>query len=101
MSILMECAQWITGSAPKRGALVQDRFGREPFAHRSLEMLDNLNVMQPLNIVTRERVQRLALDVGLDKVLRWKPKTVRGRKGRRTVVGEGDGGRRRGRQLAD
>jgi len=55
---------------------VSDKHGRKPFQHRSLEMLDNLNAMQPLNIVTRESVQRLAIDVGLDKVLRWKPKTV-------------------------
>jgi len=75
--MLMECAQWITSSAPKKGAMVPDKYGREPFQHRSLEMLDNLNAMQPLNIVTREKVQQLAVDVGLDRVLRWKPKTVR------------------------
>ena len=55
-------------------------------------MLDNLNAMQPLNVVTRESIRRIALDVGLDKVLRWKPKTVSWSSSRGGCGGCGGGG---------
>jgi large subunit ribosomal protein L15 len=73
-ALIMECAQWISSSAPRPGSTVMDKHGRTPFRNRSLEMCDNLNVLQPLNVISREKIQKLALNVGLDKVLRWKPK---------------------------
>ena len=39
-------------------------------------MRDNLNAKLPHDVLSREKVEQLALDVGLDKVLRWKPRLV-------------------------
>jgi hypothetical protein len=56
---------------------VPDAHGREAFQHPALSRLNNFNAKLPQDIVTREKIERLAIDVGLDKVVRWKPRLVR------------------------
>lgn len=63
----------------QQGAVVADEHGRQPFEHPALSKVDNFNVQHPSDVLSREKVERLALDVGLDKVLRWKPRLVRQR----------------------
>ncbi|KAG7116514.1 54S ribosomal protein L15 like [Verticillium longisporum] len=38
------------------------------------QSLDNFNAQLPHDVVSREKIEQLAIDVGLDKVLRWKPR---------------------------
>ena len=49
---------------------------REPFQHPALSNVDKLMTRQPMNIVTKEKLAKLAIDVGLAEVTRWKPKMV-------------------------
>ncbi|KAK4239552.1 ribonuclease-III-like-domain-containing protein [Achaetomium macrosporum] len=51
-----------------------DEFGREPFRHHALANVDKLNVRQPQNIASKENLRKLAIDVGLPEVIRWKPR---------------------------
>jgi large subunit ribosomal protein L15 len=60
-----------------RDSPVQDSFGREPFQHPSLANVDKLNVKQPMDVVSKEKLAKLAIDVGLPEVTRWKPRMVR------------------------
>lgn len=56
--------------------MVADEHGRTPFQHPSLAGLDNFNAERPQNVVDVEKLARFAVDIGLDKVLRWKPRLV-------------------------
>ncbi|KAK4160550.1 ribonuclease-III-like-domain-containing protein [Cladorrhinum sp. PSN259] len=47
---------------------------RVPFQHPALENIDKLIHKQPMNVVTKERLAKLAVDVGLAEVTRWKPR---------------------------
>ncbi|KAF9877185.1 RNase III domain-containing protein [Colletotrichum karsti] len=60
-------------SSEKEGAMVPDSYGRKPFYHPALAKIDNFNVQLPNQAVTKEKIEQLALDAGIDKVLRWKP----------------------------
>ncbi|KAF4429896.1 hypothetical protein CFRS1_v011957 [Colletotrichum fructicola] len=60
-------------AAEKEGAIVPDEYGREPFQHPALAQVDNLNVEMPVKVVNKEKIEQLAFDAGIDKVLRWKP----------------------------
>jgi len=57
-----------------RAPPVQDSFGREPFQHPSLANVDKLNVKQPMDVVSKEKLAKFAIDVGLPEVTRWKPR---------------------------
>ncbi|KAG7057149.1 RNase III domain-containing protein [Colletotrichum scovillei] len=64
----------VTGTDPLKKAIVPEKsYQRTPFEHPALTRVDNLNAEQPQKIVTKEKVEALALAAGLDKVLRWKP----------------------------
>ncbi|KAL2754762.1 hypothetical protein ACRALDRAFT_2107447 [Sodiomyces alcalophilus JCM 7366] len=73
-AVILEVTQGIMSSPPQQSAIAPDAHGREPFEHPALAKLDNFNVQHPSDVLSREKVERLALDVGLDKVLRWKPR---------------------------
>lgn len=66
----------MTSSTAKDGAVVPDEHGRKPFDHPVLASIDNLNVELPQTVVTKEKVEELAMAAGIDKVLRWKPAKV-------------------------
>jgi large subunit ribosomal protein L15 len=53
-----------------------DEFDRQPFQHPAMEDVDKLTYRQPQQILQTEKLARLALDVGLGEVTRWKPKNV-------------------------
>ncbi|KAK4096708.1 hypothetical protein N658DRAFT_501276 [Parathielavia hyrcaniae] len=52
----------------------RDPFGREPFQHSALANIDKLNAKQPVNVVSKEKLAKLAVDVGMPEVIRWKPR---------------------------
>lgn len=58
-------------------APAQDPFGREPFQHSALANVDKLNLRQPQEVASKEKLAKLAMEVGLLEVVRWKPKMVR------------------------
>jgi large subunit ribosomal protein L15 len=62
--------------ATRRNSPAQDEFGREPFQHPALANVDKLQARQPRDIVSKEKLAKLALDVGMLEVVRWKPKMV-------------------------
>ncbi|KAK3984430.1 ribonuclease-III-like-domain-containing protein [Cladorrhinum sp. PSN332] len=47
---------------------------REPFEHPALANVDKLITKQPMTVVTKEKLAKLAIDVGLAEVTRWKPR---------------------------
>ncbi len=60
-----------------QGSPIPDPFGREPFQHSALDNVDKLNARQPQGVASKERLAKLAIDVGLAEVTRWKPRMVR------------------------
>jgi large subunit ribosomal protein L15 len=63
--------------ASGQGSPRPDPFGREPFQHSALANVDKLHTRQPQSVVSKERLAKLAIDVGLAEVTRWKPRMVR------------------------
>ncbi len=61
---------------PPQDAPIRDRLGREPFQHSALANVDKLNTRQPQDVASKDRLAKLAIDVGLAEVIRWKPKMV-------------------------
>lgn len=55
-----------------------DRYGREPFQHRSLANVDKLGERHPRDVASKEKLTKLAMDIGLTDVVRWKPRMVSG-----------------------
>ena len=55
---------------------IQDPFGRQPFQHSALAKVDKLNARQPQDIASKEKLAKLAIEVGLPEVVRWKPRMV-------------------------
>jgi len=53
-----------------------DRLGREPFQHKALANVDKLNTRQPQDVASKDKLAKLAIDVGLAEVIRWKPRMV-------------------------
>jgi large subunit ribosomal protein L15 len=53
---------------------IQDPFGREPFQHPALANVDKLNSRQPQDMVQKDKMAKLAMEVGLAEVIRWKPR---------------------------
>ncbi|OHF01893.1 RNase III domain-containing protein [Colletotrichum orchidophilum] len=72
--ILESTSSIVTSSPSKKGAIVPEtKYNRKHFEHPALTSIDNLNVKLPQKVVTKEKIEALALAAGLDKVLRWKP----------------------------
>lgn len=55
---------------------IQDPFNREPFQHPALANVDKLSSRQPQDMVQKDKMAKLAIDVGLAEVIRWKPRMV-------------------------
>ncbi|KAK4130362.1 hypothetical protein BT67DRAFT_445726 [Trichocladium antarcticum] len=53
---------------------IQDPFNREPFQHPALANADKLSSRQPQDMVQKDKMAKLAIDVGLAEVIRWKPR---------------------------
>lgn len=53
-----------------------DPHGRVPFEHPALTNVDKLSTRQPQDLIKKEKMARLAVDVGLPGVVRWKPRLV-------------------------
>ncbi|KAL2142984.1 hypothetical protein VTI28DRAFT_443 [Corynascus sepedonium] len=60
--------------ASAREPPAQDSFGREPFQHSALANVDKLSSRQPLDVVSKDKLAKLAIEVGLPEVVRWKPR---------------------------
>ncbi|KAJ4286861.1 hypothetical protein N0V88_007873 [Collariella sp. IMI 366227] len=59
---------------PFEGPATPDRYGREPFQHRSLANVDKLGERHPRDVASKEKLTKLAMDIGLTDVVRWKPR---------------------------
>ena len=55
----------------------KDPYGREPFQHPSLDGINNLSATTPNDVLQIPKMHKLAMEIGLAKVLRWKPRLVR------------------------
>ena len=53
-----------------------DGFDRVPFKHPSLDGIENFSRYSVPEIISKERMATLALQTGLNEVIRWKPKNV-------------------------
>jgi len=53
-----------------------DKYGRVPFKHPALTNVDKLNVKQPQDIIHKDKLSKLAREIGLPQVIRWKPRLV-------------------------
>ena len=73
-AIVLEVTKNIISSQPPQAPA--DPFGRQPFEHPSLAGLENFAVKQPHDVISREALHKLGMEVGLLKVLRWKPRLV-------------------------
>ena len=78
MALIMETTKSIVSKAPMEGARAEDEFSgeRQPFEHEQLLPVDNLSVENPREVSGKEKLYALAAEVGMLKVLRWKPRLV-------------------------
>ncbi len=53
-----------------------DGLNRIPFKHPSLDGIENFARYSISEITSKERIATLALQIGLNDVVRWKPKNV-------------------------
>ena len=74
-AVALELTKDIISSTPMTPEA--DPHGREPFRHPQLDGVNNLAQTQPRDVVAIEKTHKLALEIGLLKVLRWKPRLVR------------------------
>lgn len=73
---MFEISKAIVKAPPTEGSIVPDELGRTPFEHKDLAGLDNFNAQLPQHVMDLTKVAQFAAEVGLDKVLRWKPRLV-------------------------
>lgn len=78
MALIMETTKYVVNQAPMEGARVEDEFSaqRQPFEHEQLLPVDNLSVENPRAVSSKDKLYSLAAEVGMLKVLRWKPRLV-------------------------
>ncbi|KAI1411945.1 ribonuclease-III-like-domain-containing protein [Hypoxylon sp. FL1857] len=79
----LECTQSIIMSPPTYKGPENDPFAdmRQPFEDPDLRGVDNLSVKQPSDVFSLEKLAQFALDTGLTKVVRWKPRMPENIKG--------------------
>ncbi|KAF4978684.1 hypothetical protein FZEAL_4978 [Fusarium zealandicum] len=77
MALVMETTKNIVAKEPIPGSRVADNFNRQPFEHPQLQSLDNLTMEGPRDIAGKDKLSRLASEVGMIDVVRWKPRLVR------------------------
>lgn len=72
----MEATKEIVSKAPLEGSRQEDDLPREPFQSEQLAPVDNLNVLNPKDVVGKEVMSEFATRIGLVEVVRWKPRLV-------------------------
>ncbi|KAI5924204.1 RNase III domain-containing protein [Camillea tinctor] len=80
---VLEATQSIITSKADFGEPEPDPYAdrREPVANPALRNTDNLNKLQPSDLFTMEKVTQLAVESGLNEVVRWKPRMPENIKG--------------------
>ncbi|KAK3402646.1 ribonuclease-III-like-domain-containing protein [Sordaria brevicollis] len=53
---------------------VPDKYGRTPYNHAALANIDKLIHTQPLDIMDKTKIAKMAIELGLLGVMRWKPR---------------------------
>lgn len=72
--IVQEAAMYILAlNSPKAPA---DPHGRTPFRHPALNRTDNFIATQPAELMDKRKIAKLAMEVGILGVMRWKPRLV-------------------------
>ncbi|KAI1108795.1 RNase III domain-containing protein [Nemania sp. NC0429] len=73
---IFEATESIITDPPAYDGLVPDPFAqeRQPFEDAALRSVDNLSKNQPMDLFTLDKLLQLAIDTGLSKVVRWKPR---------------------------
>ncbi|KAH8652309.1 ribonuclease-III-like-domain-containing protein [Xylariales sp. PMI_506] len=66
------------GAAGAASNIMEDPFGdrRQPFENRALDSTDNLCTTQPNDIFDHKKLHKLAVETGINEVMRWKPRNV-------------------------
>lgn len=79
----LECTQSIITSSPDYKEPENDPYAgrRAPFESTALRSLDNLSAKQPSDVFTLEKLSKFAFDIGLSRVVRWKPRMPENIKG--------------------
>lgn len=79
----IECTLSIITSPPNYNGPENDPFAgrRQPFEDPNLRGVDNLSIKQPSDILSLGKLAQFALDTGLTKVVRWKPRMPENMKG--------------------
>ncbi|KAK3324901.1 ribonuclease-III-like-domain-containing protein [Apodospora peruviana] len=72
--LALESTREIMVSPAAQGELITDRYNREPFDHPAMANVDKLAFRQPRDLIHKDRVAKLALEVGMMRVVRWKPR---------------------------
>lgn len=72
--IALEATRSILTTNILRGSLTPDPHNRVPFEHPALANVDKLSLRQPQDIIRKEKLAKLAVDIGLPEVIRWKPR---------------------------
>ncbi|KAK4171684.1 ribonuclease-III-like-domain-containing protein [Triangularia setosa] len=76
--LALETTRSILASPLPEGAAQEvtfsDEHDREPFHHPALANVDKLYARQPRDVTSKEKIAKLALDVGLGEITRWKPR---------------------------
>lgn len=72
--LTFETTRSILISNQKGGRVDDDGFNREPFQHPALANVDKLTARQPQVLIHKNKLGKLATDVGLPEVIRWKPR---------------------------
>lgn len=78
MTLVMETTKSIVSKAPMEGTKIEDEFSdrRTAFQHDQLLPVDNLIIEGPKDVAAKEKIHALAQSVGMNNVLRWKPRLV-------------------------
>lgn len=74
MIMVMETSKMIMVTPTPGESAPKDHYGRTPFSHPALSMVDRLDARQPSEVADPKRMSQLAKNVGLSAVMRWKPR---------------------------
>jgi large subunit ribosomal protein L15 len=74
--LALEATRSVLASSIVQAPEEPDQWGRTPFEHPALAIVDKLHAKQPRDIISKDKMEKLAHDVGLPAVTRWKPRLV-------------------------
>ncbi|KAK4184331.1 hypothetical protein QBC35DRAFT_506160 [Podospora australis] len=74
--LALETTRSVLVSPLKSEIKVLDLHNRQPFHHPNLANCDKLIATQPQDLISKHKMTKLATNVGLMEVTRWKPKMV-------------------------